>query len=68
MSVNGRFAGIDRADVAAVADRFRVAGWRSIVAEVEAATTRWALHAEAAGLDEATAAHIAGDMAALAPS
>lgn len=68
MSVNGRFSGVTKADVAAVADRFRIPGWRGIVADVEAATRRWPQHAEKAGLDGPVIEHITRDMEQLAPA
>jgi serine/threonine-protein kinase HipA len=68
MSVNGRFRGVTKADVASVADRFRIPGWRGIVADVEAATRRWPRHGEKAGLDAPVIEHITRDMRQLAPA
>ena len=68
MSVNGRFAGITYNDVAAVADRHMVPGWKAVVSDVRDAVARWPEFAEAAGLDEATTAHVAADMRELAPA
>ena len=67
MGVSGRFAGITRADVAELADRYQVPGWRAIVADVQAATAQWPEFAAAANLDEATTATVATDIATLAP-
>lgn len=68
MSVNGRFAGITADDVATVADRHMVPGWKAIVSDVRDAIARWPEFASAAGLDEATTAHVATDMRELAPA
>ena len=65
--LKNRFAGITRADVAELADRYQVPGWRAIVADVQAATARWPEFAAAANLDAATAAMVATDIATLAP-
>lgn len=62
MSVNGRTEGISRADLNAVADRFAVPGARDAIARVIAAVDRWEEFAGIAGVSEARAAEIRGDM------
>jgi len=58
MSVNGNFNRIDRSDLLAVADRFRIPRARSVVAEVAASVDRWAEFAERAGVDGGQATQI----------
>lgn len=67
MSVNGRFADITNDDIATVADRHVVPGWRETVEQVRDAVTGWPEFAAAAGIDDANSAHVATDMSALAP-
>lgn len=50
MSVNGRFAGIRRADLLAVADQFMVPGAKRVIAEVAAAVAEWPAIAQEAGV------------------
>ena len=59
MSVNGRFAGIGRADIASVADRFSVAGLKDALERVNAALARWPEFAAQAGVNEQETARIA---------
>lgn len=66
MSVGGRFSGIGRDDVLAVADRFQVPGARRIVGEVERAVSGWRGHADRAGVAESTATAIAETFPSLA--
>ena len=62
MSVNGRFAGITRADLARVADRFSIAGLREVIDSVNAAVQRWPEFAGSAGLDPDETARIGGHL------
>jgi serine/threonine-protein kinase HipA len=50
MSVNGKFSDIERADLMAVADRFRVPRPKAIIAEVATAIANWNEFAAAAGV------------------
>ncbi len=50
MGVNGKFDGITRADLVAVADRFSVPNAKRAIEEVAAAVVRWREFAQAAGL------------------
>ncbi|MDR1825889.1 MAG: type II toxin-antitoxin system HipA family toxin [Bifidobacteriaceae bacterium] len=61
MSVNGKFGGIGRADLLAMADRFAVPGAAQVLYQVADAVGDWPRHAAAAGLDSATAAQVAAD-------
>ncbi len=61
MSVNGKFDGIARADLLAVAERFGVRRPGDILAKISAAIADWPRCAEAAGLAEADAALVARD-------
>lgn len=65
MSVNGEFAGITRADLLAVADRFQVPGRFEVIAEVESAIGEWAGFAAQAGLSESDAARIRAEFPTL---
>jgi serine/threonine-protein kinase HipA len=58
MSVNGRFAGITRDDLLAVADRFQVPRARAVIREVSAAIAKWPEFAERAGVPATQAAAI----------
>jgi serine/threonine-protein kinase HipA len=53
MSVNGRFAGLGRSDLLAVADRFQVPGASRLIAEVADAVDHWGEFATGAGLSGA---------------
>jgi serine/threonine-protein kinase HipA len=65
MSVNGRFADIQRADLLAVADRFSVPHAKQIIEEVKSAISRWPEFAEEAGVPLDKQAKIAGDFVTL---
>ena len=67
MSVNGRFADITMHDIAEVADRFMVPGWRDIVTQVQEAVCHWLKFAQQAGVDEQRAESVASDIELLAP-
>jgi serine/threonine-protein kinase HipA len=58
MSVNGRFAGITRDDLLAVADRYEVPGAERAIRDVQSAVANWTDFARAAGLSDAQAADI----------
>ncbi len=58
MGVNGRFSGITRADLLAVADRFQVPRPRVLLGEVADAVSRWESFASDAGVSERLAAEI----------
>ncbi len=60
MAVNGRFAGIGRDDLLAVADRFLVPRPTAVIAEVEAAIGQWEVHAASAGVSRELADEIRG--------
>ena len=61
MGVNGKFEGISRADLIAVADRFQVPSAKVLLKEVRAALDDWPRHAAEAELPQARLAEIAGD-------
>lgn len=63
MAVNGNTVGIDRDDVASVADRFGVPGARRIVEQVLAAVDEWPRQADEAGVPEAVARGVAANIA-----
>lgn len=67
MSVNGRFADITMQDIAEVADRFVVPGWRDIVAQVREAVARWPDFARSAGMSPNEAQVVSEDIEALGP-
>ena len=50
MSVNGRFSGIERSDLLAVADRFQVPAAARLIAEVGEAIDHWSEFASTAGV------------------
>lgn len=58
MSVNGKFAGITRADLLAEADRFGVRRPQDALKDVRAALDQWPAFARQAGLSEKAAADI----------
>jgi serine/threonine-protein kinase HipA len=58
MSVNGVFDRVQRSDLLAVADRFRIPRARSVISEVERAVARWHEFAEEAGVADDQAARI----------
>lgn len=62
MSVNGKFAGIERADLLSVADRFLVVDARKIIEEVEAAVARWDEFASIAGVPQAVTERISKNL------
>ncbi len=61
MSVNGRFDGIRREDLLAVADRFGVPGAKAILGEVGQALVRWPECAHQAGVPPEREREIAAD-------
>lgn len=63
MSVDGKFDGITREDLMAVARRFGVVGAREVLARVREAVARWGGFADEAGLPTAAARMIAADHA-----
>lgn len=67
MGVGGHFTAITIDDVAELADRSMVPGWRGIVAQVQSAVDRWPEFAAAAGLDAPTTATVHHDIVTLAP-
>jgi serine/threonine-protein kinase HipA len=66
MSVNGKFQGITRADLAAVGDRFLIPGYRRIINTVGEAIGRWPEFADAAGLPPGEMARVRDDFPELA--
>jgi serine/threonine-protein kinase HipA len=62
LGVNGKFDGITRADLIAVADRFSVPNARRAIEEVVAAVVRWREFAQAAGLPPDRTAEIQLDL------
>lgn len=66
MSVNGRFSNISEADLHAVGEQFRVAGYRGIIREVDDAVGRWELHAHEAGVPRERIDEVAARLAAVA--
>lgn len=61
MSVNGKFDGIGRDDLLAVAQRFGVRRAKAVLAQVRDAVLRWTEFAEAAEIPEAEAVAVAAD-------
>src|SRR5690606_41700425 len=61
MGVNGKFDGITRDDLMAVAKRFGVVGARDALAQVREAVGSWTAFADAAGLPEVEARVVAAD-------
>lgn len=66
MSVNGKFSGIGRDDLLAVADRFMVGAAQDILEQVDQAVSRWREFAELAGVSESVVDHIASHHAKVA--
>lgn len=66
MSVNGKFSGIGRDDLLAVADRFVVGSAQDILEQVDQAVSRWREFAELAGVSESVVDHIASHHAKVA--
>jgi serine/threonine-protein kinase HipA len=62
MSVNGKFDGIGRDDLATLADRFLVPGYRAAYTEVVEAVDRWPEFAEEAGVDAAHRDRVGQDL------
>jgi serine/threonine-protein kinase HipA len=58
MSVNGRFSGIERADLLAVADRFQVPAASRLISEVAEAIDHWSEFAASAGVSAEVTANI----------
>jgi serine/threonine-protein kinase HipA len=58
MSVQGKFEGITTDDLAAVADRFEVPGYRAILEEVKEAVGAWPKFAAEAGVSQSAAGEI----------
>ena len=67
MGVNGRFEGIGLADLYEVGERHRVPGYRRVVREVRSGVDRWPDLAAEAGVDGATTAAVARDLADARP-
>jgi len=61
------YAGASCADLRSLADRFEVPATNRILAEVAAAVDTWPDAASEAGVDDATTAKIADDLAELRP-
>lgn len=61
MSVNGRFDGIGREDLLAVAQRFGVRGAKAVLAQVRDAMQRWPEFANEAEIPEAESGAVAAD-------
>ena len=59
MSINGRTGDFSRADLLAVAKRFRISDGEAIIVATETAVARWYEFADTAGVSEATASDIA---------
>ena len=67
MSINGRFADLTDQDIAEVAGRFMIPGWREIVARVREAISLWPSFADQAGVGKSRTEEVARDIAQLAP-
>jgi len=67
MSVNGKFEGIDRKDLFALADRFAVPNVNDAYSEVVDAVQRWQAFADLAEVDERASAEIRKSQQHLAP-
>lgn len=67
MTVGGKAEGIGRADLEALADRFAVPGYPSVIDEVLTAVAGWSAFAEQAGLDEQRTEAIGADLARFRP-
>ncbi len=67
MSLEGKREGIDLSDLQRFADRFRVPGYRAVIADVLDAVDRWPEFAEESRVDSATAARLAADIASARP-
>jgi serine/threonine-protein kinase HipA len=67
MSVNGKFEGINRADLDEFADLFVVPSPSKGIGDVLDAISRWPEFAEEAGVEEAQVERIAGDLEAFRP-
>jgi len=67
MSVNGKFEGIDRRDLFALADRFAVPNVNDAYSEVVDAVQRWQAFADLAEVDERASAEIRESQQHLAP-
>ncbi|HEX3793983.1 MAG TPA: type II toxin-antitoxin system HipA family toxin [Acidimicrobiales bacterium] len=68
MSVNGKFEGISRSDLAVMADRFAVPGPSSVISEVMAAVEQWPEFAEKAGVSGPDIQRIRADQRAFLPA
>jgi serine/threonine-protein kinase HipA len=62
MSVNGRFQGITRKDLLAVASRFKIAAPGDIIDLVLEVASKWPGYAEEAGIEQAEVERIAADI------
>lgn len=62
MSVNGKFDGIDIADLTTFGDRHLVPGYNDVIAEVFAAVDRWPDFAEEAGVSPDHTERVADDL------
>jgi len=67
MSLEGKRENIGVDDLHRFADKFRVGGYRQIVAEVLEAVDQWPDHAAEAGVDPETTARLTADLAAARP-
>jgi len=67
MAVNGKFEGIELADLYAVGERADVPGYRRLVREVRSAVEEWPGFARQAELDDATIAMVAADLERFRP-
>jgi serine/threonine-protein kinase HipA len=67
MAVNGKFEGIDRADLLALADRFSVPAPTRAISTVLGAVDRWPEFAGAAIVPDETVSRVAADLAAFRP-
>ena len=68
MSVNGRFSGIDRDDLAEVADRFVVPSPRDVVRDVLDSVDRWSDFADEAHVGAAAMSEVAANIGAMSAS
>ena len=68
MSVNGRFNGIEKHDLAEVADRFAVPSPRDIVREVFDAVDRWPDYSHEAEVGVAASTEVAANIKSMAAS
>ena len=67
MSVNGKFEGINRADLLELGDRFVVPAPARVIDEILDAVGRWPTFAEAANVDGEQAQRIAASLETFRP-